>query len=253
MSLAIGRCTLTTPQDVDYQTRNPGEPGIAGPFTEDAYALRGREAGAGAAAAMVALALEARRFEAVYCSESNAIFPSGYYRVDQGAGYRVPRGAPTRKPWNFALVRKERPVIVRHAYSDNVAGADTADVDADEALKTVYTAAAGEVLVVDPRNVAGAEPLNLPAGDWKLLARVQSRTTVTQKFRAKLTDLAGAAIATGAQVTVGAGNQSAWTLLDLGTLMVPTANDKANWLTLSVQANVDLNDVWIDYIRLVPA
>lgn len=252
MTLKLGRCSLSTPQDVPFDRRGARDQGIAGPFYEKGYQLRGIEAGSGAQALMDALEKEGQRFGDVYVAETNSLVPSGYYRVED-VHYEKPRGAPRYRPWTATISKRERPLVVRQAEDDNVDGADTADVTAEEALKVVYTAAAGEVDVLKPKDVVGAEAFNLPAGDWKFIARVQSRTTVTQKFRIKTTQLDGTALVNGAQVTVGAGNADAWVDVDLGTITVAAADDKANFYKLTVQANADLNDVWIDRLRVVPA
>lgn len=254
MTFKVGRMTLSTPQDVPFDSHEEDEAGVAGPFRARGYVLRGLEDGASAQATMLVLEKESLRWGDVWVEESNSLIPSGHYRIlPGGAGYEKPRGAPRRRPWTLTLKHRPQPVICRQAEDDNVTGADTDDVTAEEASKVIYTASAGETDVLKPKDVAGAEAFNLPAGTWKILARVQSRTTVTQKFRLKTTKLDGTSIADGAQVTVGAGNADAWVDIDLGSFTIAAADHLANWFKLTVQANGDLNDVWIDRIKVVPA
>jgi hypothetical protein len=156
--------------------------------------------------------------------------------------------------WEVTLISKHFPRILRPAHSDNVAGVDTADLDVlnGEKKKVVYTPTTAEVVVLQPRTVAGAEKFNLPAATWRLLAYVQALTTTSQKFRGAITNLAGADLAgcTGTQKTVAAAGS--WTLLNLGDFPIPAASDKANWPELRVQGvTSELNDVWVAYLLAV--
>lgn len=253
MSLRVGRVTLSDPLNVPYRRSDADDESIAGPYREKMFVLDGRNQGSTAQATMDLLERESLRVGAMWCESDNADFPSGQYLLED-ADYEKPSGRPEGRPWNVTIRKKDRFYVTRQAEDDNVAGLDTADLDADEASKIVYTPTTSEVLILDPRNVAGAEKLNLPAGSWKLIARVYAVTNVSQKFRWKVTATDGTVLATGAQVAVGVGNNDAWMELDLGNLTVPNANDKANWFELHVQGvAAELGNVWLDYVRLVPA
>lgn len=259
MSLKVGRVTLRTPDSVDpsvprsIATESTPTGTIRGSFVAaglDEYRITGKNQGTGAQAIMDALVKEGKRRGSMYCEDSDTLIPAGYYEL-RAPEYRKPPGRPKVRPWSLELEATDEPWITRQAEDDNVAGADTADPDADEGSKVVYTATAVETAVLQARTAANAEKVNLPAGSWRFIARVQARTTTTQRFRARTTDLAGATLVSGAQVTVTAADT--WTDLDLGTITVAAANDKANWVELLIQANVDLNDVWIDRLYILPA
>lgn len=250
MTLRIGRATLSAPQAVPYDRRGAAGAGVAGPLHEKGFRVAGLERGSASQTSMDSLEKEALRLGDVWCQDSDAAIPSGHYRIEDAA-YVKPSGSPKARTWDFTLVKKDRPVIHRQAEDDNVAGADTADATCEEATKVVYTATAGEVDVLKPLDVAGYESLNLPAGEWKFIARVQSRTTATQKFRVKVVAIDGTVLSTGSQATAGVAD--AWVEVDLGSFTVADADSGANAYKLTVQANGDLNDVWIDRVKVVPA
>lgn len=202
---------------------------------------------------MDAVDLEAQRQGAVYCTDDSAVpaIPAGYYAVEAFT-YERPRGAPRRRTWHLQLTVVTSPLIVRQAESENVTGADTADATADEASKTVYTPTTGEVLVVDPRNVAGAEALNLPLGTYRVIARVYQVTNSSAKWRLKTTKLNGTVITSGAQVAIGVAG--AWTDLDLGTFTITATDAGANWYEIHIQGTAaQLGDTWTDRIIIAPA
>lgn len=262
-TLKVGRLSLSTPLNLNHVVRRDVErrrtpTGVylaqnVGVNPEE-IELRGREQGTSAQTTMDSYIRECKRRGAVYCSESSStpLLTEGYYQLEPGP-YEQPGGRPKGRPWEFVLVKDDQPLVARQAEDDEVAGTATADVTAEEGSKVVYTPTTSEVLVLDPRNVSGAEKVNLPAGDYRVVARVQAKTTVTVKLRAKFTNTSGTAIATGSQVTVGSGNNDIWYELDLGTLTIPAANDKANWYEVHVQDPTNVNDVWIDRVYLQPA
>lgn len=262
MTLKVGRVSLTTPTSVPYTKRNTVDDGrspsgMPSPARVGsgvhAYRLDGRETGSSGQTTMDSLVTEGDRFGSVYVTEdsSPAVIAAGYYAIE-GVSYSKDPGAPKRRKWSLNLTQTPMPLVCRQAENDNVTGADTADSTADEALKTVYTPTTSEVLVLDPRNVAGAEALNLPAGSWRIIARVYQVTNNDAKFRFKTTKLDGTVLVTGSQVAIGAAG--AWTDLDLGTFAVAQADDKANWYTLGVQGvAAHLGDTWIDRLYLLPA
>jgi len=260
MTLKVGRVSLKdyaklarpVPRRVDrdmdllgFATARTGEYGLR------EFDVQGLESGAPATidATMDALVKEGQRYGAVYVVDDYAKIPEGWYELEDVDVGDVRSGS--YREWQFGLVPAAPPFVVRQAEDDNVAGSDTAELDADEAKKVAYTCTASNVLVLDPRNVAGAEKFNLPYGDWRVKARAYPVSTATVKLQAKLTDLTGAAIATGSQVVVTPAD--AWKEVDLGKLTVPKANDKANWYEVYVQDPTNVNAVWIDRVRFIPA
>lgn len=255
MTLKIGLATLKSPRRI-LKTRprhgavhgdaaGRGTPNVAriDPAT---YHVKGVDPDS----SMAAFDTQAARVGSVYVSESAALIPSGWYEIMEPVGVESPGGSVTRRPWTLLLQTQPAPFVTRQAENENVAGTDTPDSGADGGTKVVYTPTTSDVLVLDPRNVAGAEPVNLPAGTYRVVARVQSRTTSTQKYRFKTTKTDGTVITTGSQVTASA--PDAWQTLDLGLFTIADADAGANWFTLWVQGvAAQLNDVWIDRIRIV--
>ena len=254
MATRIGRVTLTTPLAVPFDRKNAEAPGVAGPFYEKGFAISGRETGASAQTTATALEKESQRFHSMWCESDEAAFPSGHYRIEKD-GYEKPGGAPGRRPWQLAIVKKLKPVIVRQGEDDIVAASgvtSVADPTADEAAYAlVPTSASG--LDALKSQTSGAEKLNLPAGQWKTIARVQSKTTVGQQYAWKLFTPADVLIQAGSNVTVGAGNNDVWLEIDLGILTIPNANDQSNYyVVVATMPGGSVNPVWIDRIRFVP-
>lgn len=258
MSLRLGRVLLRSPHDVESvqpKTFDPGRlatgearPALTG-IDGKGWMLTGSESGSTAAALADAADQENNRFGAMFVQDTGSAVPTGYYYID--FKHRKPRGAPTLRRWDLLLVSAPAPLVYRKAYSDNVAGADTADSSIKEGYKVVYTPTTSEVLVLDPRNVAGAEPLNLPAGSYKVIARAYQATNSSAKLRLTTTKLDGTTITAGSQVAVGAAG--AWKLLNLGTFTITATDAGANWFTLKVQGVAsELGDVWIDRVQFVP-
>ncbi len=113
-----------------------------------------------------------------------------------------------------------------------------------------YNAVSGGVRPANDHEPAH-EALNLPTGSWRILARVQPRTTATARVRAVLRDAAGAALVTGAQVTLTPAG--AWKDFDLGLFAVPAANHRANYVDILVDDPTNTNPVWLDRLRLAVA
>lgn len=249
MTLKVGRLSLSAPRSIPFDRHGAEFAGVAGPLYEKGFMFRGFEQGSLAQGLMDSLEKESLRKGDLYITDTDGNIPSGYYHLED-AGYDKPGGMPMGRHWSLSVLRRDRPYIIRQAEDDNVDGTDTQDTGAEEAVKVVYTATAGEVDVLKPRDVAGGEAFNLPSGDYRFIARVQSRTTVSQKFRVKTTALDGTVLTTGTQVTAPVAD--AWVDLDLGTFNIPDANHESNWYKLTVQANADLNPVWLDRLRVVP-
>lgn len=262
MTLKVGRASLTTPRDINTVRRNTIDEGaLAHGLSNPAlvangsrgFIMNGLADGTDSQANMDAADLEAARLGAVYLVDDSAVpaLPAGYYAIED-FNYDRPRGAPRRRVWRLQVTTVQLPLVVRQGESDNVAGADTADSTADEALKVVYTPTTSEVLVLDPRNVAGAEALNLPAGTYKVIARVYQVTNTSAKFRFTTTQTDGTTITAGAQVAIGAAG--AWTDLDLGSFTISSTYAGANWYKLEVQGvAAELGDTWIDRLIIAPA
>lgn len=261
MTLKLGRLTLSTPMDVQPVGRNTVDAGHAATgqgnpcvvaWDADAYMLTGRETGATAQATLLAALLERRRFGSVYVLEDsvNPVIPEGYYSIESLEATR-PRGAPSRIPWNLSLASTPLPQVCRQAHSDNVAGADTLDVTADEGTRVDYVTTGAYAAVLHPYGVAGAEAVNLPAGSWKIMLRAYGVTTATAQVRGKLLSAAAAVLATGSDITITPAG--AWTDFDLGTLVVPQANDRANWYSVEVRDVTNPGStVRLDRLYLLP-
>jgi hypothetical protein len=251
MALKVGRVTLSDPLGITFKRRTAERPGVGGPFYEKGFVVRGREASATAQTTMDSLELESFRYGHVYVADDNSNIPTGWYRLED-VDYEKPSGKPKLRPWALSIIKKELPIVQRQAQNDNVAGADTADVDADEDLKVVYTPTTSDVVVLRPRTVSGAEAVNLPSETYKAVMRVRSTGGFTsQKYRWRLTNTGGTVLATGSQRTASVSD--AWTEVDLGALTVPSANDKANWYEVLVQGVTgELGAVWLDRLRIFP-
>jgi hypothetical protein len=249
MATRIGRVSLRTPNRIGYRRLPAESPSVNGPWWEHGYALDGRSLGATAQTVMDALEQEGRRYGAVYVEDDDSLIPAGYYRLETD-DYEKPPGAPNKRPWTVLLRRKTRHPVTRQAEDDNVAGADAADLDADEGKRVDYPPGAAFVAVLDPRNVVGAEKVNLPTGKWGAILRCYAVSTVTVEVRWKLHASDGALLATGSTKTLGAADT--WTELDLGDLTIPSANDGANWYSVEVRDPTNANDLRLDRLCIVP-
>lgn len=253
MTLTLGRVTLSAPLGVPFKAAGAEVGSVGGTTSVRGFSVEGREVGTTAQTTMAAYEKETKRIGHLYASDTGAAVPSGYYRLVAGASYEKPGGRPNVRPWSFDLVETDAPTITRQAEDDDVAGTVTADVsgDVDEDAYVAYTPTTSFVSVLDPDTVAGAEPVNLPTGDWKIVARVYCASTITAVVRARTKDLASAVLVTGADKSVATANQ--WTELVLGTFTVATANDKANWYEIQVKDPTNTNSVRLDRVRIVPA
>lgn len=93
--------------------------------------------------------------------------------------------------------------------------------------------------------------LDLPAGSWKIMARVNSRTTFTQQVRSRLLDKNGANIDLESGVAATAADEWQYLVSKAG-FAIPTANVGENFLILEANAVVgQLNDVWFDLAEIV--
>lgn len=262
MVLTIGRATLAGPNEIRRIRRRSksmveGAQGLSYPSTTTRttkeYSLRGRDQGTSVDANQGIdradkLEREGGRWGSVYVTDTFTQVPEGYYELGD-VEVENPSGRPKGRRWTFTLSQQPIPNIARQAEDDNIAGADTADVDAEEESKVAYTPTVSEVVVLQPRIVAGAEKLNLPKGSWRLVARVYANTTTTVKFRGRLTNIAGATIDDGAQL--GPTIVNGWQEVDLGVFTVVSADHKANWYEVLVQDPTNTNPVWIDRIYIV--
>lgn len=247
MTIHIGRVSLRTPRDVEVVRRNTLDSGrlvtgyenpLNNAIGSRGYMLNGLQIGAAADSDMEALDLEAARLGAVYCSDDSAApaVSAGYYALNDLSA-KKPRGAPGARPWSATLWQVPMPFMVRQAEADNVAGADAADVTADEGNRVDYVTTGAYAGVLRPRGIAAAEPLNMPAGNYRATLRAWAVATGTAQARWLLTDLAGATLATGAAVTVA--TIGGWAYYDLGILALPQANTAANWYDLEVRDTVN--------------
>jgi hypothetical protein len=243
MTLKNGRVTLAVPQRIRYRPREYET--LTGPTRLDTYSVESREAGATPQATMDSLEQEARRRGARYVEDTDTLVPEGYYEHAADPGYEKPPGAPKRRPWSFTL-SKPPPLfhVVRQAYNDRIAGSEVAVAGTEEGKVARYTPTTGDVVVLRPRTVAGAEKFNLPAGDWRAVLLWKSTVTTSQLVRWRLTDGAGATLSTGAQKT--ASQADIFLDTDLGVLTSPGGT---TWYELLVQGvagqlnNVDLESV----------
>jgi len=253
MTTRLGRVLLTTPLSVEYQAGPAAQGGIGSNPYAKGYLLRGRENGSTAAAAMDALAKEGLRFGDVYCSSDDALFAAGYYRFQSPPRFEMPGGAPKRRPWAADIQAISAPVVTRQAEDDAVAGTIGDDVEADEERRVSYVPTTDLTDVLRPRSVVDAEPLDLPHGTYRFVARVKATVTATAAFVGILDDADGDALVTGSEVEVGAGNEDQWVEVDLGAFTVPAAHHGANWYRVQIRDPTNTNPVLVDRIRLVPA
>jgi hypothetical protein len=169
MALTIGRQSIRTATRKDGRRIPAEQPSLGGPHYEREFRLTGRERGSTVETIVEQLHKDAERGEggpndAVYAEDADSIIEAGYYRI-AAFGYERAGGSPQMRRWEVTLISKHFPRILRPAHSDNVAGVDTADLDVlnGEKKKVVYTPTTAEVVVLQPRTVAGAEKFNLPA------------------------------------------------------------------------------------------
>lgn len=261
MTMKVGRVSLRTAERVRPMRRNAMDEGRNAAGSSNpaktgtgprGYAIRGSEQGTTSQSLVDALDKEAARPGSVYVTDDNTVtpIPAGYY-VMADFNPEYPGGAPRVRPYDFTLWESPMPFVCRQAESDNVAGADVADYTADEGYHVAYTPTTAEVVVLQPGQVAGAEALNLPAGSYKVIARVYQVTNSSAKLRWGLRDGADVQIIEGAQVAVGAADQ--WVDVDLGTLTVTQTYDRSNWYHVKVQGVAgELGDVRIDRLLLYP-
>jgi len=255
VSLHIGRATLNTPLEVRPTIPRRAQSyvdamGRGIPFVDEIHQELYRTRGRDTPANLTTLEVEGGRVGSVYVYDDATTIPSGWYEVMEALDYTEPGGAPQLRKWSMGLQAQTYPFVTRQAENENVAGSVVADNTADGGQKVVYTPTTSDVKVLDPRNKAGAERVNLPAGTYSITARVQSTTTFDQLYRCKVTDGTGAVLTTGAQVAATAAG--AWQIVNLGTFTIADANAGANWFEIWVQGIAGhLNDVWLDRIRLV--
>lgn len=251
--MKVGRVTLRTPNDVESMDSVPMEDernalGESHPVDtgRDAQAWRVTctESDASANATVESLLKEKGRD--LYVDDStDALLASGYYKFKPGASLvRKMRGAPTRREFDFVLTEQDWPEIVREAEDDNVAGTDTTDKDRSNKKVVRYTPTAVEVLVLDPRNVAGAEKVNLPQGTHRIQALVKGKTTT--RLRVKTTKTDGTQITNGSQVSPAAND--AWGVVTLGDFTIAAADAGANWYELRVDDPTATDPIDIDYV-----
>ncbi len=155
--------------------------------------------------------------------------------------------------WQVRLV-SEGSTSGRFVYwEDALLRASPFDESCTDGYKFVYTPTTSEVVVLDPRNLAGAEPLNLPGWRYRAVLRWRPLVTNSQLVRFKVLDLDGTVKVTGSQKTAAAAN--VWEETKLGDFTVtPNAQwDAKNWYSLGVQGVTgQLNNVEIDRLAFVP-
>lgn len=229
MSLRLGRAVLRAVQDSDLVVE-PGE-GIGTRKTR-VYTLSGSQHGSTAQADVDLLARESRRHGCMWVEDDEASLVAGHYRVEAGAGYEQPGGAPKHRPWTATLREYATPdVVTRQGESDNNAGTDTPEEDSEEGTIVSVTPVT-TVIALRPRLVAAAEKFNLPAGTWQAVLR-HKPTVSTLRYYWRLTNLAGTTLSTSAGVLTSPSTQ--WVESNLGILTVPWANSRANWYELDVE------------------
>jgi len=201
---------------------------------------------------MDALEKELNRYGSVWLEDDEGKVQPGYVRLEKSPPYVKPGGAPARRPWGVACVEAQYPsCVARQAENDNTSGTDAADNAMEEGFYVTKSTTAGAPSVfLDPRNVAGAEKFNLPAGRWKCVALARS-ITVESKLKWRVLNESGTAVATGAQVNVPV--SAVVVEVDLGVLSVPIANHGANWYDLEAEASSGSNrQVHVDRLRFTP-
>jgi hypothetical protein len=262
MTMKIGRVSLRTPERVRPVRRNSVEDaklltGFSNPAKTGVgargFMVHGSEQGTNAQTLIDALDKEAARIGSIYIIDDSgpAALPAGYYLIaDFQPEY--PSGAPRYRPYDLTLWESPAPVVIRQGEDDNSAGSDIADATADEGFHCAFTPTTADSVLLRPGSFAGTEAFNLPAGNYRCIARVYQVTNNSALFRWSIRDGSDNLITDGAQVAIGAADQ--WVDLDLGVLAVPQANDRSNWYSLKVQGiAAQLGQVRVDRLIFYPA
>lgn len=260
MSTFIGRATLRPPSRItDVQRRFHASkrtaaggvrvlPSLQGPRE---FMVESVETGGSAQTRMDALTKEARRFGAMYCSEDNTGFPSGYYELQGDPEYEKPPGGTGYRPWLLRLVAQDWPVIMRQAEDDlrsdaALVSATVSALSSSEGKHITIDPTSTPIVVLQPRTVSGAEKVNLPEGTYEGILRCK-RLETSGAFRWRTTNAAGTELVAGSAVTPPSGTD--WQDVSLGEIAVAAADAGANWY--EVDLTTGTNNGWaLDYFLI---